>query len=65
VPKMLTPEQVATMYEVDANTVRRWCARGLLPGAVKEGSKYRGYWLIPESALEGFKPPKPGPKRGR
>jgi excisionase family DNA binding protein len=61
--RMLTPEEVAERYGVAAQTVRGWCARGRIR-AIKEGDKYRGNWLIPESALEGWTPPRPGrPKR--
>ncbi len=63
--RTLTPDEVAERYDVHPDTVRRWCTLGYLPGARKEGDKYRGYWIIPESALEGFKPPKPGPRRNR
>jgi excisionase family DNA binding protein len=58
--RMLTPDEVAAMYKVHGNTVRRWCQRGLLRAVKEGGSKYRGDWSIPESALKEFLPPRPG-----
>ena len=55
---MLTTAAVAMRYEVTPMTVRRWCQAGLLPGAEKRGVEPRVTWLIPESALEGFTPPR-------
>ena len=60
--RMLTPEEVAERLGVAPITVRRWCAKGQI-SALKEGSKYRGSWLIPESALAGFERPRPGRPR--
>lgn len=61
--RMLTPDEVAERYGVSPVTVRGWCSRGKL-AAIKEGRGNRGNWLIPESALEGFTPPRPGrPKK--
>ena len=56
-----TVGQVAKRYGVAEGTVRYWCREGLLAGAVKMGEKRRGVWLIPETALEGFEPPR-GPQ---
>jgi hypothetical protein len=42
--------------------VRGWLLRGLLPGAqLKETELGDSYWLVPESSLKDFVPPKPGP----
>ena len=60
---MLTTATVALRLGVEPMTVRRWCQRGLLPGAEKSGVEPRTTWLIPESALEGFTPPKRGPRK--
>ena len=57
---MLKTSEVAGRYAVSTTTVRKWCEAGLLPGAEKVGLKWRSTWLIPDSALEGFEPPKPG-----
>ena len=60
---MLTTATVALRLGVAPVTVRRWCRIGLLPGAEKIGAEPRETWLIPESALEGFTPPKRGPRK--
>jgi len=63
---MLTTADVARRYQVSGTTVRRWCELGLLAGAEKVGIPPRVTWVIPESALEGFEPPRPGrPKKER
>ncbi len=60
--KTLTARLVAERFEVARSTVRSWLLRGLLPGAyLKETELGDSYWLVPESALRGFVPPKPGP----
>jgi len=61
---MLSTLDVARKYGVSLTTVRKWCERGLLPGAELVGIRLRATWVIPESALVGFEPPKPGrPKK--
>lgn len=45
--RMLTVRQFATARHVNAATVRKWIARGELPGAEKMGD---GGWRIPASA---------------
>ncbi|HHX44542.1 MAG TPA: helix-turn-helix domain-containing protein [Chloroflexi bacterium] len=63
---MLTTADVARRFGVSTTTVRRWCELGLLPGAERVGVKQRATWVIPEGALQGFEPPKPGrPKKER
>jgi hypothetical protein len=60
--KALTARQVAERYNVAGSTVRGWLLRKLLPGAyLKETELGDSYWLVPESALKDFVPPKPGP----
>jgi hypothetical protein len=60
--KTYTARQLAERFEVARSTVRSWLLRGLLPGAyLKETELGDSYWLVPESALRGFVPPKPGP----
>ncbi len=61
----LTAAEVAERYGVNARTVARWCAQGRLPGAYKVGEGFRGIWVIPASALEGFEPPTRGPQPKR
>ena len=47
-PTVLTPPQVAQIYGVSAQMVRRWCAEQKLPGAYKRPG---GGWQIPATAL--------------
>ena len=58
----LTASQVAVRFDVDARTVRLWCTRGLFPRSRSEETPRGPVWIIPESDLVGFVPPKPGPK---
>jgi hypothetical protein len=60
--KTYTARQVAERYHVAGSTVRGWLKRRLFPGAfLKETGLGDSYWVIPESALLNFVPPKPGP----
>jgi hypothetical protein len=65
----LTTSQFAARLDppVGQSTVRLWCTQGLIPGAREENTPRGKVWLIPASALEGFKRPKRGapqkPKR--
>jgi hypothetical protein len=60
--KTLTARQVAERYNVAGSTVRGWLLRKLIPGAyLKESGLGDSYWLVPESSLKNFTPPKPGP----
>ncbi len=58
--QVLTPSDVAEKLKVSAITVRVWCRRGLFPNATVTETPRGPYWEIPESDLEGFKPPKMG-----
>ena len=66
----LSTTQVAERLGVIADTVRKWCRRGLFPNA-REVEESRGnVWVIPASDLRGFEPPKktgrpPKPKPGQ
>jgi hypothetical protein len=60
--KDLTTAQVAERFNVTAANVRLWCKRGLLPNAREVAESRGSVWMIPESDLAGFKPPK---KTGR
>lgn len=44
--EMLTSSECAQIHGVCAQTVRSWCARGLLEGAIMTG----GEWRIPRTA---------------
>ncbi|HKQ06818.1 MAG TPA: helix-turn-helix domain-containing protein [Blastocatellia bacterium] len=56
--------EVAGRLGTTVSTVRVWLSRGRFPGARKEQSPAGEYWMIPESALDGFEMRKPGPKPG-
>ena len=59
----VTTRELAERLGVAQVTVKSWCQRGLLAGAVKAGSGRRAMWLIPEAALEEFEPPGRRPKK--
>ena len=60
--KEYTARQLAERFNVAGSTVRGWLLRRLIPGAVlKETGLGNSYWVVPESALKNFVPPKPGP----
>lgn len=50
-PELLTVAEVATHFHRSASTVRAWCERGLLPGAVKVRGRS---WHVPRAALAAF-----------
>ncbi len=60
--KDLSTGQVADRFNVTAANVRLWCRRGLLPNAYEMKESRGNVWMIPESDLRGFEPPK---KTGR
>ena len=60
--KTYTARQLAERYNVARSTARGWLTRKLIPGArLIETDLGDSYWVVPESALKGFEPPKPGP----
>lgn len=56
----LTSAQVAERLGRAHSTVRLWCNRKLFPNAERIDTPNGGYWLIPESDLKNFTPPKLG-----
>lgn len=58
----LTTSQVADRMGVSVHAVRFWIKRGLLPNAYEVKESRGSVWMIPESDLKGFEPPK---KTGR
>ncbi len=56
----LTTSQAAERLGVGASTVRLWCTQGRFPNARAETTPRGGVWLIPESDLKDFQPPKRG-----
>jgi uncharacterized protein YjcR len=58
----LTTAQVAEKFGVSPITARLWCRRGLFPNAHEQQTARGPVWMIPESDLLAFDPPK---KTGR
>jgi len=56
----VSPEDMATMHDVESSTIYRILradqkrpeSERRLPGAIKEGSKFRGVWKIPRDVAE-------------
>ena len=49
---------------VKPDTVKHWCQQGRMPGAYQEQrGPGRGFWLIPDEALDSFTPQRPGRPR--
>lgn len=59
---MLTVREVAGRLGTGASSVRLWAKSGRFPGAQLVTDSVVSYWLIPESALDGFEKERPGPK---
>lgn len=60
---MISPAEVASRKGVTERAVRDILANEerrseIFPGATKIGSKYRGYWQIPETEAEQWQPRK-------
>jgi transposase len=60
-PAMLTAKEAAAMIGAGESSVRLWASQGRFAGARQEETPFGSYWLIPETALEGFV----NPGRGR
>jgi excisionase family DNA binding protein len=56
----LTTSQAAERLGVGKSTVNLWCRQGRFPNARSEDTPRGPVWLIPESDLENFSPPKMG-----
>jgi hypothetical protein len=57
----LTTADIAARYGKDYRTATRWCQRRLFPNLIKGRRTASGaIYLIPESDLEGFTPPRRG-----
>jgi len=52
-----TTDTVAWRFQVTRLTVRRWCERGLFPGAQRIGTGAHAIWVIPTSEVAAFTPP--------
>jgi predicted site-specific integrase-resolvase len=56
----LTTSQVAERMNVGQSTVNLWCRQGRFPNAQRVETPQGGYWLVPQSDLTNFEPPKIG-----
>jgi hypothetical protein len=56
----LTSSQVAARLGKDARLIRLWCQQKLFPNAYQDETARGPVWMIPESDLAGFEPPKMG-----
>jgi hypothetical protein len=59
-PTMLTVKEVAERVDASDRAVRLWAKAGRFPGARLITDSIVPYWLIPDTALEGFVNPGPG-----
>jgi excisionase family DNA binding protein len=59
----LTTSKAAERLGVGKSTVNLWCRQGLFPHARSVDTPRGAVWLIPESDLVGFEPPKMGRPR--
>jgi excisionase family DNA binding protein len=57
---MLTVREVAQRLGAAEISIRVWAKKGRLPGAKLQETPAGAYWLIPETALEGFEKGNPG-----
>jgi excisionase family DNA binding protein len=57
---LLTTSRAAERLGVGKSTVNLWCRQGRFPNAESTDTPRGPVWLIPESDLEGFEPPKMG-----
>ncbi|MGH9760409.1 MAG: helix-turn-helix domain-containing protein [Blastocatellia bacterium] len=60
---MLTTGEVAKRLGAGISSVKLWANHGKFPGAVREQTPVGSYWMIPETALEGFEMGRPGRPR--
>ena len=63
--KMLSVPEVAKRLGASERTIRKWLATGYLKGGEFVAWPGRGYWMVPESSLEGIKARPVGRPRGR
>lgn len=54
----LTVQEAAALKGVAEQSIRNALKRGAFPGAVKEGSEYRGTWYLPRAEVEAWQPRK-------
>lgn len=54
----LTVQEAAALKGVAEQSIRNALKRGAFPNAFKEGSEYRGTWLLPRAEVEAWQPRK-------
>jgi hypothetical protein len=60
--RMFTAKDIAKRFGVSNSTARGWLLRGRFAGAeLRESELGQLYWVAPESSVDNFIPPKPGP----
>jgi hypothetical protein len=71
VEKMLSVQEVADQLNKTPSSIRIWAVKGRFPGAERVEPEHGvPYWLIPQSAVDGFearnvgRPPKPDKRKG-
>ena len=57
----LTVPKIAKLFSRDRTSVLRWIKNRKFPNAELIKSPIGEYWVVPESDLNNFIPPKPGP----
>lgn len=68
---MLTTKEFAEATGAAWSTIRKLVKDGKIPGAKLEQTRFGDFWVIPETAIEGFelrgvgRPQKPDAKRPR
>jgi excisionase family DNA binding protein len=50
-----TTQETAERLGRNESTIRRWCLRGLMEGAIKAGLTDRSHWRIPVQTVETIK----------
>ncbi len=59
--KKMTTEDVALALGVSTSRVRQILERGDIPGAVRHGDRYRGWWEVDPEQVEFYKTIRKGP----
>ncbi len=60
--RLLTIAQFAGRLNIPLRTLQWQIAHGYIKGAFKVGEGRRGVWVVPESAIMGYRRPTRGPR---